>query len=175
MDGALCVLQKKIHADRSSQYNGRNFSVLVETRSLVKEWLQPVYASNPSRGFRPYINHGNEYHMLVERDGCVNCSRVDEFGNWKKWGWHMHSALSSIQTMQHRSAWMYHHLVPGYRYRCVGFYLQPSDSCKTTLLHSNQEKTEVSWCYSNWEGSRRTYVRYYQIYNSWGQRAQIHL
>ena len=71
MDGALGVLQKKIHADRSSQNNGRNFSVLVETRSLVKEWLQPVYASNPSKGFRTYINHGNEYHMLVEREMAV--------------------------------------------------------------------------------------------------------
>ena len=37
MGGTLVVLQKKIHADRSTKYNGRNFSVLIETRSLVKE------------------------------------------------------------------------------------------------------------------------------------------
>ena len=50
MDGAMGVLQMKIHADRSAQYNGRIFLVRVETRSLVKEWQQPVYASKSKHG-----------------------------------------------------------------------------------------------------------------------------
>ena len=38
------------------------------------------------------------WHMLVERDGCVNCNRVDHFCNWKK------GVDNSIPAMQHRSA-----------------------------------------------------------------------
>lgn len=45
---------------------------------LVEELQQPEYASK-FKGFGPlYITHGDECHKLVESDGRVKCSRVDQ-------------------------------------------------------------------------------------------------
>ena len=64
---------------------------------MVKEWQQPDYAPK-FKGFGTlYITHGNECHMVVERDGCLNCS------NYAIWRKRLIHAFCSMQAMQH---WM---------------------------------------------------------------------